>query len=405
MREKLLKRIIGIVRVKVYGDRIERFLNLCKSREIEIWNITYIENGCSFSMYAKSFYKLKEINRKAHNKVVIIERCGLPFFLFRYRKRSMFVLGFISFFAIIYVMSLLLWDIEIEGNYSYSDKELVRRINEFGVNFLDKMEEIKCDDIEKYIRNKYSDVTWVSCEKNGCKLKVYINENFFNREKEEKTILEDGFDYSIVAPFDMMVESIVTRSGTPKVVAGSEVKKGDVLIGGYFDVVGDYDEYIRTEYVVADGDVYGIVNMDYKNEISRKYVEKKYTGEFKEYMGICINDKLITINRKCKYEKYDVYSEKKQVAVTKNFSLPVFGIKDFYREYEEVEKQYTDEELEKRLEEKITIYIEEMSKKGYELIDKSIQISTGEEKGIAYGKITLKIKCDEASKTERKMIE
>ena len=48
----------------------------------------------------------------------ILERHGLPFFLYRNRSRKMFPAGILLCAVFLYVMSLFIWNIHIEGNYS-----------------------------------------------------------------------------------------------------------------------------------------------------------------------------------------------------------------------------------------------------------------------------------------------
>ena len=39
MIQKLKKQLLGYIKIKITGGSPERFLNLCKHKEIEIWNL------------------------------------------------------------------------------------------------------------------------------------------------------------------------------------------------------------------------------------------------------------------------------------------------------------------------------------------------------------------------------
>ena len=53
-----------------------------------------------------------------------------------------------------------------------------------------------------------------------------------------------------------MIDSMVTRQGTPLVRAGDEIKKGQELVSGIVDITDDSQEVIRYAYVQADADIY-----------------------------------------------------------------------------------------------------------------------------------------------------
>ena len=58
-----------------------------------------------------------------------------------------------------------------------------------------------------------------------------------------------------MAPCGGRIEAIVTRSGTPLCQKGDVVKKGQVLIQGSYDIVGDDEQIIRKQGVTADGEI------------------------------------------------------------------------------------------------------------------------------------------------------
>ena len=84
---------------------------------------------------------------------------------------------------------------------------------------------IDCDEIEKKIRNKYSDITWVCAEIKGTNLIIHVNENYNRTIKEQ-----ENSPYNIIANCDAQIDSIITRTGVGNVKKGDKVKKGDILL-------------------------------------------------------------------------------------------------------------------------------------------------------------------------------
>lgn len=68
-------------------------------------------------------------------------------------------------------------------------------------------------------------------------------------EPEEKSC-------NLFSTLDGVIDSMVTRQGTPLVRAGDEIKKGQELVSGIVDITDDSQEVIRYAYVRADADIY-----------------------------------------------------------------------------------------------------------------------------------------------------
>ena len=90
MKEKITSYLYGAVRIGIQGENKERFVNLCRSSEIYIWDIRDARDY-SLCISAEDFLKLKPIIRKTCVKTKIQEKYGIPFLGHRYRKRKMFL--------------------------------------------------------------------------------------------------------------------------------------------------------------------------------------------------------------------------------------------------------------------------------------------------------------------------
>ena len=95
---------------------------------------------------------------------------------------------------------------------------------------------------------------------------------------------------NIIASQDCTITEIVTASGTPVVKAGDDVKKGDILISGAVYLYDDNNEVLDTNYVSAEGTVYGICVYHYKDTVPLSCYSKEYTGNEKELLFLwCIS--------------------------------------------------------------------------------------------------------------------
>ena len=85
-----LQSVAGVVTVQIEGFFTERFINLCRTNNVKIWNVRNITSGLvSFDIYISEFKKLRKIAKKTKCKVKIKSKKGIYFFAFKYRKRKL----------------------------------------------------------------------------------------------------------------------------------------------------------------------------------------------------------------------------------------------------------------------------------------------------------------------------
>ena len=388
MVEWLIKRYKGYVKVLIIGEAKERFFNLVSAREIHIWDVCQLEDGTEFYIHIKDVYRLKSIIKKTKMKLQIKERYGLPFFLHRNRKRKVLLLGLLSGWLIVYVMSLYVWNIGFEGNVTHTDDEMMKFMESLGVKEGVKQSEINPEMIEKAIRNKYFDITWTSVELSGTMLRVHVREN--KNYKEEN--IESSKPGDMVAKKDATIVSIVTRSGTPLVKEGAIVSKGDKLIEGRYEVYGDDLVAISEHQVTADGDVVGKVIYDIYEIIDRDYTKKIYTGNQYELENIVYKDEIVNVYlpwEKSEYKLYDKFTDGNNIVIGDNFYLPLYVGKTIYKEYILSNEKYTNEELKELANEKIEYILKKIEKNTIQILDNNVKIDIDEEKCIISGQIVV----------------
>ena len=98
----ILGYIRGYVVICAEGCFLERFLNICMRRGIFLWDVKRRGDTClDACISAKGFKALRQIAKKTKTRVRIKSRHGLPFLLFRYRKRRLAAVGVVLFAAVL----------------------------------------------------------------------------------------------------------------------------------------------------------------------------------------------------------------------------------------------------------------------------------------------------------------
>lgn len=397
---QIIQFLRGYVKIRLVGYSPERFINLCSYHNILLWNI---ENaGDDYEMYitVKGFRKLKPILKKTKTKIIILDRCGLPFFLHKYRKRKMFFIGLVLASFMLYILSLFIWDIHIEGNYSRTTDVILDYLNQEHISHGIAKKDVDCQEVETLLRGEFNDIIWASAEIRGTRLIIRVQENTDTDTGKKQE--DDGSSVTdLVADKDGMITSMITRNGTPQVSVGSVVKEGDPLVIGRVDVIGDDGSVVNYQYRSADADIYAKTAYDYTDEFSMNYTQKNYTGAHKYHVSIqLMQKKWNAFTPKIPYDTYDVVTDEYPLKIGENFYLPLsLGISKI-QEYQEEQKRYTDQEAAELANRHLEEFYEKLRKKGVQIVENNVKIGIDGDVCRASGKLTLIEKIGTRTPTE-----
>ena len=155
---RVIRFFCGYVHVELTGYSPERFLNLCRSRHIMLWDLQPFGNGYEFYISIKSFRRLKPILRKTGTKVHITEKKGFSPLAFRYRKHKFFFVGIVAACCLLISFSGFIWNVEINGNSRFSDQTLIGYLEEQGAGYGSLKKRLDCEKLEADIRRVYNGV-------------------------------------------------------------------------------------------------------------------------------------------------------------------------------------------------------------------------------------------------------
>lgn len=406
------------VRCLVTGEELLRFVNLCRNNGIELRHLIRKENAIQMEIDAENFKKLRPLVRKTHVKIHILNRHGPAFFFYRHKRRWWFLLGMTVFAGMIYILSLFVWQIDIDGNRKYTDALILQALAKMDVKTGCRKSEIDLPEIEEELRIMYNEITWVSASIAGTKLQIELREGDLkisgssgggqtgnvkrveNRENNPKTQngeSEIDLPANLVSDEDAIITNLVVRRGTVAVRYGDEVKKGDVLIEGKVYIYNEDETLKKVDYLTAEGDVFGKYQELYEKHYQRKHEVRSYTGKNYRELGVAIVGKSFclpvweNILKKQLEENTlsEVWSWKKQFRLTPTFYLPFALEYTEYVPYENVVEEYTDEVIKKMAEEELQKYLNELEKKGVQIISNSVTISLDADGGHVKGTLIL----------------
>ena len=364
---KLLEYVTGYVDIVIEGYYIEQFINICNTRQINLWNIKK-ENSIKVfaSIQISDFRKLKQICKKTKCKIKIQNKKGLPFIIKKYKKRKFFFLFLLLIVLTIIILSNFIWNIEIEGETDIPKEEILELVKSEGLEIGKLKRTIDTKEIINKIRLERDDISWVGIEIEGTNATIKLV-----KADEKPEIINDSEYCNIVADKNAMILKVSAQNGTPLVKEGDIVTNGDVIVAGWME-----GKYTGKQYVHAQAEVQAKVWYTTTEKVYLKETEKVETGQTENSYSVKINNFQINLPKSLpKFQKYDTIEENKKLKLFSNFYLPFELVKYTYKEYEEIQLIHSIEEAKQigidRAKESLQEEID-----GKEILDKQVKVRT-----------------------------
>lgn len=274
MKNYWINKIYGLVEVEMSkreknGESPTRIVNLLSRNGIELFDIQYdSESKIIFTINVKMIRKMRKIVRGKGVKIKFKKRLGLNFTVFKYISRKGLVIGTLGSIVIIFLLSNVVWRIEVVGASPGVEKQIREELSELGIkrwrfNFNSETP----DEIQKALTNNIPEVTWIGVESLGSTYQLQVVEKLVQEETRE-----NKHPQLIATKKGIIVRSFLD-SGQAVVEPNQVVQKGQQLASGY---IGKED---NLAYVGASGEVWALTWYTVTSEVPIKNTVEKQTGE------------------------------------------------------------------------------------------------------------------------------
>ena len=291
---------------------------------ILIWNIKRkIPTMVRINIRKSDYKKTSEFASKNNCYLSIERKVGIPFLIEKYKNRKVFIiLAFVLAFIVI-LSTQFVWNIQIEGCKNIDSNKIMKVLNENGVNKGKFKSRINIENALEKVKYNIDGISWIGAEFKGTNIIVRVV------EAEPKPEINNENDYTnIVAVKDGVVTKVIAENGTAMVKEGDEVKKGDILIGGFMQGL-----YTDKYYVNSQGSVKAKINYSKTVKIDKKEVKNEKTGKMNKKISIKFkNFKINFYKRLSNFEIYDTIVASKKVGLFSDKILPIEVIQ--YKCYE-----------------------------------------------------------------------
>ncbi len=314
---------IGYVILHMRGKYVERFINLAIRAGLEIWDIKRLENQeFRIKLRLQHFFRLKPILKDTDTRMHIVKKIGLPFHIINLYKRKGLILGFLLFFIILYMLSGLVWKVEVTGGDSILRSKVYQVARDLGI----KKGAVKwrLEDVNKLqakLQNRIDEASWIGIKMDGVLAKIIVV------EKVRPEVTEKQLPRHLVAKKKAIIYKYTAERGVPKITLHQLVNPGDVLISG---IIGPDDDTSKQHSVSAKGEVWGEIWYDSIISIPLKQQYQRLTGKTKTSQYLLLGKYKIKIwgfGKKDEIQEYIQESNQNHLSI-RSKQLPFGWVKE-----------------------------------------------------------------------------
>ena len=339
MKNKILRLFSSDIKIKVIGKNINNFVKKLIRNNINI--IKIIPISYKEIELIIDYKDLEEILKyKTIYDIKIIRYYG-KLNIIRLIKKNTFIFSFLILaIVVIYILSNVIFKVEVIHSNSELIKSLTLELEEYGIkkySFVKSYNEI--EEIEKdIIDNNKDKIEWLEIIREGTKYIVRVEERILNNK------VDNNKRYDIVASKNAVIKRLNVESGTKVKEIDTYVKKGDVVISS--DIVLPNNE-IRT--TTSKGSVIGEVWYNVSINYPYHYYEVKYTGKKRKVLVFNLINKRIPFFNFHEYKTFD-----KDIKYIFNNDLNTVNLCIEYQyETNIIDKNYNYEEAKEAASEKV----------------------------------------------------
>ena len=225
----------GIITVRVRGPYPEKIINLALSRGLFLFDIKRDGQDVYFSMRRTGYKALAGIAEKFGYQVEVLSRKGLPYYRQTLRRRWMMLIGALVFILVLYILSSLVWFLEVRGTNNVKKEAVTRSAANFGLQRYAFKGSLNKTLIEEGILREIPELSYVQVNIKGVKATIKVVEKVLPAEQLTGPC-------NLVAKRGGIVEEVMVLDGTAMVQKGETVGAGNILISGTIIPQGEYPD-------------------------------------------------------------------------------------------------------------------------------------------------------------------
>ena len=331
MKNKYLKRLDKIVKIKVSGRNVYRFIDRLIKDKVYIYDLKIINiKNVIIKISYDDYLILKD--KKSIYDIDLLDVYGKLKIKKYFKEHYVFIIFLIIGYVVLMFLSNFIFDIEVV-HANFEIRELVyRELRKNGIEkYIFRKSYQELENIEKNILdNNKTKIEWIEINRSGTKYIVRVEERKIDKGEER-------FEYQdIVSSKSGIITKVLAKSGEIIKNTNDYIKGGEVVISGNITLPDGSSVLSR-----ASGKVYAEVW--YLVDVSYPYIyrEEILTGRAKEVFLIKFLNKRISL---FDFSKFNTFKKSDRILFGDIFKFLSF-IKEKQYEMIVIDEFYTKEEV------------------------------------------------------------
>ncbi|WP_313162447.1 sporulation protein YqfD [Sedimentibacter sp.] len=307
---KLMSLLTGYVTVRLRAANFEKVMNLLRKKGISIWDVERKEYGIKFKISYEDYRKYADIIKET--KMEPLNKKGLVYNLTKLKVRKGFVLGLFALVVSLYVITSLIWNIQVVGTNNITARNIIKALENNNIKTPFSHTSVDPKHLETILYKNFENFKFVEVYIEGSNLIIFV------KEKEiEKADIKKNEPTSIISTKNAIINKVIAKSGQPVVKEGDVVYEGQTLIMGIVKNKNS-EEFMM---VPSEGTIYGKTYYNFElKEPKFKDVEVS-TNKSKSVYYLHLNGKSNKIlSDKSPFENYNYIERTIQIPILSNLT-------------------------------------------------------------------------------------
>lgn len=267
-RHRIERLFRGWINVSVNASSGYSLINTLRNKGVVCRNQHSCGNELRFAVRRSDRGLLAALAEEKGAELTLQEEISIPCLLSRYRRRFGIPIGIILGAVLLVYTANVVMVIEIEGNETVTDKEILAALEECSVKRGVFIGDVDFYRSELHIRSSFDEIAWVGMRHTGNRIVVEVMEASSAPESSD-----DRVPCHIAADKTAQITKTSVLRGQLVYSAGTAVKEGDIIVSGIWA-----DENGHMTFTHAAADITGIYEEEQTFFCDSLQTVREFTG-------------------------------------------------------------------------------------------------------------------------------